>query len=377
MSTITIGKKKKVFYVISLVHKSLAFEWISIRLKEYYDITFVLLNPDNSPLEDFLRKNNNNVIRIAYKNKKKIPLTFCRFLWLLIKARPAIVHTHLFDATLIGLATAWLARIKRRIYTRHNSSYHHLYHPAAVKYDRFTNFLATEIISISQATDEVLVKLENVSPDKIVKIHHGFDLSDFLSIDPQRIKIVKKKWSIPATTPCIGVVARHIEWKGIQYIIPAFESFLKLFPNACLVLANASGPFHEDILALLKNIPKESYVLIPFEEDIAALYRLFDLYVHVPIDGTCEAFGQTYIEALASGVPSVFSLSGIAKEFVCHRENAWVVEFKNSASILEGMEALWRNPELRSHLIENGKQNVFSHFGIESMIARLRHLYDR
>lgn len=371
-----VGNKKRIYYVVSHIHKSLAFEWISVRLKDHYDITFVLLNTANSALEDFLRENNIRVIRLPY-GKKKLPIVFFRLVWILVRERPAVVHAHLFDATFIGLTAAWVARIRRRIYTRHNSTYHHLYHPRAVKYDRWTNFLATEIISISQATDKVLIEQENVSLRKIVKIPHGFDFNDFIFTDPKRVQSVKEKWKIPPSGPRIGVVARHIEWKGIQYIIPAFKEFLKSTPEASLILANASGPHHATILDLLRDIPSKNIILIPFEEDIASLYKSFDIYIHTPIDSTCEAFGQTYVEALASGVPSVFSLSGIAKEFIEHEENAWVVDFKNAEAVQRGMEKLWGDKELRHRLIENGRHAVISRFEIDSMIVRLMQLYDK
>lgn len=376
MNKTIAGSRKRIFYIASHIHKSLAFEWIAVRLKNQCDLTFVLLNPAESELENFLKKNDVRVIRFTY-SKKKLPFVFLRLLWLLIKDRPAIVHTHLFDATLIGLTAAWITRIKKRIYTRHNSTYHHLYHPKAVKYDRWTNFLATEIISISQATDTVLIQQEKVNPSKVVKIPHGFDFNDFNVPSFELVQRVQAKWNIPSVAPRIGIVARHIEWKGIQYIIPAFKEFLKSNPEACLILANATGPYNTVILELLKDVPSKNKILIPFEEDISALYRLMDVYVHAPIDSTCEAFGQTYIEALASGIPSVFSLSGIAKEFIEHKKNAWVVDFKDVAGIRGGMQKLWEDKELSSRLIENGRQTVISRFEISTMITRLMQVYDK
>jgi glycosyltransferase involved in cell wall biosynthesis len=377
MSRTIIGKKRKIYYVISHVHKSLAFEWIAVRLKPYYDLTFVLFNAHDTPLENFLKQNEIRVVRMPYVGKRDIPKTFFNFLWLLIKERPAIVHAHLFDATLIALIAGWLVGIKKRIYTRHNSTYHHLYHPKSVKYDRLTNFLSTHIISISQATDKVLAEMEGVPLQKIEKIHHGFDLSDFLFSDKKRENNVQLRWQIPSSDPRVGVIARHIEWKGIQYIVPAFKKFLQSYPDACLILANASGPYHETILHLLKDIPSRNFVLIPFEEDIAPLYKLFDMYIHTPIDATCEAFGQTYVEALASQVPCIFSLSGVAAEFVEHKKNALVVPFQNSGSIYESMMLLWNEKNLRALLAENGKQAVTSMFDISTMVTKLKELYDR
>jgi len=371
-----MSSKIKVIYVISHVHKSLAFEWTAVRLKDKYDLTFILLNERPSSLEKFLIENEIRTIRIKYRNKGDLPKALIRLVWFFIKERPAVIHAHLFDASLIALIAGKLTGIRRRMYTRHNSTFHHLYFPSAVKYDRLCNYLSTHIVSISQATDETLLKLEHVPVDKVRKIYHGFDLNNFSRVDETRRLAIKAKWKIPDKYPRFGLVARHIEWKGIQYIIPAFKQFLEIHSEACLIMANAYGPYHESIMELLEGLPGDSVILIPFEEDIAALYTWFDVYVHTPTDPLCEAFGQTYVEALAMGIPSIFTLSGIASEFIKDRENAWVVDFKNSEAIEKGMEKLCIDSELRKTIIDNGKQIVFSQFGIDMMMAKLQLLYN-
>ncbi|MGC4022150.1 MAG: glycosyltransferase family 4 protein [Cyclobacteriaceae bacterium] len=367
---------KKVIYIVSQVHKSLAFEWIAEGLKKKYDLYFILLNAAGSPLEDFLSAKGIKVRRINYRGKKDFLTAFIKTFFFLVKSRPNVVHAHLLDAQLIGLSTAKLAGIKNRIYTRHNSNFHHVYHRKGILFDRLSNWLATQIVSISYATDFTLTQLENVKASKIVKIPHGFDMKIFEHVSSERRASIINKWSITDNKPIVGIIARHIEWKGIQYIIPAFKKFLNEYPSATLVLANATGPYHKIILELLESIPRERYILIPFEEDIAALYSVFDLYVHTPIDTVCEAFGQTYIEALAAGVPSVFTLSGIANEFIKHEKNALVVPFKNSDEIYESFLKLWADVSLREKLISNGRHDVISKFELSSMLTALNKLYE-
>jgi glycosyltransferase involved in cell wall biosynthesis len=89
-----------------------------------------------------------------------------------------------------------------------------------------------------------------------------------------------------------------------------------------------------------------------------------------------EAFGQTYIEALISKIPSVFTLSGIAREFVTHQHNAWVVDFKNSDQIVEGIMEIITNKELRERLIRNGETSI-QKFSLDSHILALEKLYSQ
>ncbi len=366
---------KHIVYVVSSVQKSLAFEWVAVRLRKSYHLTFVLLNDGNTALEDFLRQHRVDVVRITFRGKKDYFRAFFTLYRFLRREQPTAVHAHLLDAQVLGLSAALCAGVKKRIYTRHNSNFHQVYHRKGVLYDRISNRLATHVVSVSQATDRTLLSIENVDARKIRRISHGSDLSYFQSAKEENTQLLREKWSIPETYPCIGVIARQIKWKGIQFVIPAFKRLLKDYPGAFLILANASGPDKAAIDEQLAGIPSNSYGLIPFENDVISLYSLFDVYVHVPIDDICEAFGQTYVEALAAGVPSVFTRSGIAAEFIEHGKNAWIVDYKNSDEIYEGIRSLLENERLRLEIAQNGLRSV-QQFEIGAMITKLQQVYD-
>jgi glycosyltransferase involved in cell wall biosynthesis len=370
-------KKIRIVYVISRLQKSLLFEWIAGSLHKDFNITFILLNRDVSSLEQFLVRSGIRVKRIRFSGKLDYPRALLILAAYFLRRRPHVVHAHLLDAQLIGLTAALLTGVKIRVYTRHTSNYHQMYFPKGVKYDRWSNFVATDIVSISQATDEVLMTSEKVRREKITKIHHGFHLSTFRETNDNNIQSLRSRWGIPDNRPCVGVIARHIEWKGVQFIIPAFRQLLKDFPSAILVLANAEGPYHRPLLAQLRELPAASVVLIPFEEDVASLYAVFDLYVHVPIDKTCEAFGQTFIEALAAGIPSVFTKAGVAAEFVEHKRNAWVVDFCNADQIYQGLLILLTDAGLRRSLQIEGRRSVEELFTFEKMMTALKKLYEQ
>ena len=99
-----------------------------------------------------------------------------------------------------------------------------------------------------------------------------------------------------------------------------------------------------------------------------------NIYVHVPIDLHVEAFGQTYVEALAAGVPSVFTLSGIARDFVVHKKNAFVVPPKDEGAIFKGVEYLLTHQDQSASLILEGKSSV-KRFALNEMTERLKKLY--
>ncbi len=369
-------KPIKIVYVISDIDKALAYEWVFENIdKSKFELSFILLNSKSSYLEKYLINANILVKRINYKSKFDLPVSILKMVYFFLVNRPSIVHTHLFDATLCGLIAAKLCAVKKRIYTRHYSTYHHQYFPRAVKWDRLNNWLATDIIAISNTVKNTLINYEFVEEKKIATIYHGFKLEDFFIQNIEMVNGLKLKYNPLLKRPVIGVISRFTELKGIQYIIPAFSKLLSEYPNALLLLFNASGDYQKEIDKLLSELPNESYQKVVFENEITSIYHLFDVFIHVPINESIEAFGQTYIESMASGIPLIATKSGIANEILIDNDNSMVVPYKNSEAIYNAISLLLKDSDLKDRITKNALKTVTEKFEIHSMIGKLETLY--
>jgi len=371
-------KRIKLTYIISNIQKSLAFEWVAENLDHSkYELSFVFLNSEKYPIQEYMEHRNIETHLIFNNGKRSYPFIFLKLFARFLLNRPSIVHCHMFDATLLGLLVSKLLHIKKRIYTRHNATFNREYFPKMVKWDKFNNSLATHVVAISRNVKEVLETLENVPSNKIELIPHGFDLERFRNIPNNDKNRIFKKYNIESNRdyPVVGVISRFLHLKGIQYVIPAFRLLLEKKPNAVLILCNANGPYSNEIEKLLSSLPERSYRKITFEEDIFALYSIFDVFLHVPINEKIEAFGQTYVEALSAGVPSVFTLSGIAVEFIVDEQNALVVDFKDSGQIYSAMIKILNSDKLRDKLIMEGFKSI-KPYNLTTFVNRLHKLYE-
>lgn len=364
--------KKKITYIISDIDGALAFEWTARELSEKYDLLFLLIGKEHSQLEHYLQKIGTRYVVVSDIKYSSFFSRWWRIFSILREEKPAIVHAHLWRALLTGLSTAWILGIKKRIFTRHHGIIHYREFPSGRKWDKICNWLATDIIAISESIKKILIDWDGASARKVHVIHHGFEFKYFERDESLRLQA---KYGIKnENRPIIGVIARYVHWKGIQYIIPAFQKLLEKHSNAHLVLANATGSYSAEIKSMLKQLPRHSYTEIAFENDLSSLYRLFDAYVHTPIEKESESFGQTYVEALLVGVPSVFTISGVAAEFVRHEHNALVVDYRNSNDIVNAVERILHDKKLRDNLVSAGKASV-QHFSLDGMIRKLQSLY--
>jgi glycosyltransferase involved in cell wall biosynthesis len=369
-------RPKEILYIVWAFQAWPFFEWICRELHgRLYNFSFLLMHPGESPLAAPLDALGVAFRQIPFRKRSDLPSAawevyrFCR------ARRFDLVHTHFMNACLAGLPAAALAGIQVRLHTRHHGSPHRCSHrkPWELLFDSFNNRFSTVIVAPCQDVRRRLFD-EGVEEDRVVMIHHGFDLQAFRNVSRERIEALRRKYGIPAGPPIIGSLSRFIRPKGLEYVIEAFRALRRTHPDARLVLANARGPDEGKIHASLARLPADSYAEIPYEPDVFALYRIFDVFTFAPVAPHIEGFGQTYVEALASGVPSIFTKAGAAHELIRHRENAWVVDYENSGQIHEGMKTLLEDADLRAKLIRQGQRSAEA-FDVRRHVAQLDSVY--
>lgn len=370
------GRKLRLLFISAINVRWLHLEWLAREIdRERFDVSFLLItiNGKTPALAETLTAlglpfrtlhcplRAGDILRTIGEIRRH-----CR------RERIDVVHTHIFFASLVGLLGAWLARVPVRINTRHHASMNH--GKPFLWLDRLTNALANRIIVTCEMLRTVLAR-EHARADKVRLVRLGIDLDRFRQVPPEEVLALQRKYNPRGAAPVIGVVARHIEIKGIQYVIPAFRRLLEQYPDAYLVLAYATGAYHDALQELLAPIPPDRYIQIEFEDNVAALYHTFDLFVHAPIGLEEESFGLTYVEALAAGVPSIFTLAGVAPEFLVHRHNAWIVRHRDSDEIYQGLMHLLGDPGLRASLSRAGRESV-EIFGLLGMVRALEDVYE-
>lgn len=369
--------KQKVTYIISDINKVVFFEHTALGLRaQGFDVSFILINCATAHLATFLTTEKFTVHHLQVNRILFSWRQIMQCARILKSIKPNAVHSHMAVANWVGLWAARIANVPMRVFTRHSG--YPLYPTLKeISIDKIQNKLATHIVAITQNVSSLL-HAQKVPAHKITLIHHGFDIERMMHPIPTEVAAIKQKYNPTNNYPVIGVVARWIELKGIQYIIPAFKQLLVDYPNAklCLFNSNDSEGYGAELKKLCATIPANNIQIVAFENNVYDLYQLFDIYVHVPVNERCEAFGQTYIEALAAGIPSVFTLSGIAPEFIIHEKNALVVEFNNSEVIYNAINKILSSPELKTKLVTQGQKDVSEKFSLQGYINKLVTFYN-
>ncbi len=271
--------------------------------------------------------------------------TYQQILHLLKQWKPLIVNTHLPWADRLGLLAAYHANTPIRVWTRHDATTHYTVFPTGRFYHHLFKHLATDVISFSTGMHRLLTEAEGWQPDRVWILHHPIPIHEYQQVHPARILQVHRRYGIPTDpgTFRVGMIARMIAWKDHQTFLDALETIRHEMPNLFVILANAVGPELPRVRRRLTQLAIP-HALIPFEEDSPALYHTFHTIVHIPDSPLAESFGQTYIEALAVGLPMIITLSGIARDLFLHHPppGIHIVRFRTPREVARTLYHLYQ-----------------------------------
>jgi len=186
----------------------------------------------------------------------------------------------------------------------------------------------------------------------------------------------------PETTT-FGLVATYARWKGHGLFIEAAGLLTKARPELPVRFYVVGGPIYEtlgsqvstsELVQQARTAAIDSHFgLVPFQEDIARVYRTLNVVVHASTQP--EPFGRTIIEAMACARPVIVARAGGAAELFEEGVNALGFEPGNAASLAEAMVRMIE-PDVRAGLGRSARQHAEVGFGRARLASQLQRVYE-
>jgi glycosyltransferase involved in cell wall biosynthesis len=183
-------------------------------------------------------------------------------------------------------------------------------------------------------------------------------LQEFLNVGSRRKQ--KEITTEKCNFPIIGVISRITEGKGVEYTASAFCQILEEYPMARLIVVGEPSDSYSRVAKILSAIDQSAYEFRTREENITDFFAEIDIFVHVPVSADYEAFGLVYIEAIASQVPSIFTISGILKELEHPDRYFHTVPYRDSVAIASAIESLVESIDDTARIVPDAWLNQFS-----------------
>jgi glycosyltransferase involved in cell wall biosynthesis len=228
---------------------------------------------------------------------------------------------------------------------------------------------------IAAETDYSRDLLRQRCPDSASKIHRVYN-----GIDLKRFPV---PFLPPANSvPHIVTVGRLVAFKGFEQLIDACAELGRRGVDfVCEIIGD--GPLRENLQEKVNKLSLWSRVTLPGSLSQGAVFEklqaadIFALPSIIDRQGASDVFPTVIMEAMSAARPVVSTqLAGIP-ELVVHEETGLLVRSGDMIALVEALEQLIRNPELRLRYGRAGRMRIEQHFRIEQTIRPLLELLQR
>ena len=298
-------KPIKVLHVLEVEKEAFYFNNLADFTKpEEAEFAYVTFAPEGGFTES-MRRRGFNVYSLTATNKKRLPQA-ARELWrILKKENPDIVHTHVFNPTVIGLMLAkWQKR--KTVLTRHHSDALHLL-PSKLKrsfylkLENLNNRNADHIIAPSKTVRECIVDWEKTPPEKVSLIPYGQTRERFDAITPEVIENKRAELGMNEQLSLV-CVSRLFNRKGHIYLFEAIAPLIKEGLAVKLYLVG-TGDYKENLEKFAKDLGIfDNIEFLGWRDDGLAIIGAADIIVHPSLE---DALSQSLIESLMLQRPIV------------------------------------------------------------------------
>lgn len=231
---------------------------------------------------------------------------------------------------------------------------------------------ADRVVAVSRAVKDELHETEIIADEKVVVIQNGIDLSRFSPPEDGEREKARAEWNIGPNTLVIGAVGRFHGPKGLKFLVEAFQSGLRRFPDRVLVLAG-DGPDAEDLKAQVERLGlTEKVRFLGFQKDPRPLFPGFDIYV---LPSLKEGSPNALLEAMGRRCACVASAVGGVPEALEHEKSGLLVPPGDPGALGDGLALLADDAELRSRYAAAARTRVEEYFDLKKMIRSHEALY--
>jgi glycosyltransferase involved in cell wall biosynthesis len=334
-----------ILYVLSHINKSLQWEWFAEEMKNRgAEQTYIIIDDGilkSSCLHTELLKMGITSYFLQRHSKLSHFTNLAKTISIIRNVKPDIIHTSLPYGNAIGQMAALVTGIKYRISTCENASWANDFKNKGQELiDNFTYKICQKVVTTSDSAREYLKDNFHLTDDKMCSIYHGLKESDYANVSVERIRKLKEKLNINEDDFVIGVIARYEFWKGHKFINKA-ASILKQrnqHRGVKILVFGSKGSYYDTAMKQMSEMNVTDIVHYKgFVDDTVALFRLFNIHLHVPIDKYVENGGINIIEGMISERPQILTRSGYAWQSAEHMKNSYVVDYQNAEAIADAI----------------------------------------
>lgn len=339
-----------------------------------YKTFFGTLNPIDPWLREYMESQGVECFSCDCRMRAEYPLGLFRLARFLRKSSIDILHTHLFEPSVVGLLAGFLARTPLRVVTRHYSDYHTRVNKKwHVRLDQLCTRLSHVVIAVSQHTADHIVETEHAPRQKVHAVLNGIDFCRAKISGSDSTARIRREFAAEDANLLVIVARLHPE-KGHHYLFQALPEVRRGARRPVRLLVAGTGPFDNAYREEVRALGCEDMVsFLGFRKDAPDLIAAADLLI---LPSVAEAFGLVLTEALYLGTPVVATRVGGIPEIVDDGTEGILVPPADSHALAAAIVDLLNDSERRWRMSGAGREKILRKFNFENMVRRYEAIYE-
>lgn len=211
-----------------------------------------------------------------------------------------------------------------------------------------------------------------IAPSKYIQNLAETDVSPIIHL-PNFIEL--RKFHELTSNYNLLFVGRLEKLKGVEFLIQAMHSIIKVFPQATLTIIG-DGSYKTELFNMTKRLQLEEYIqFIGWVEnkDLDTHYEKASIVVVPSV--WVETFGIVILEAMSAGRPVIGTNVGGIPEIIDDEVNGFLVEPQNPEQIAEKVIKLFLDGKLLKELGRSARKKA-EEFSVEKHVEKLEKVYE-
>lgn len=300
------------------------------------------------------------------------------------RARPAIVHTHMAKAGLIGRVAAAIYNLTRDrsgrarvIHTYHGHVLEGYFSAAMtsvfITLERLLARATDRIVAISPAIEHQLrdgFRIGRADQYRVVPL--GFDLSSFAAVDDAARIRARQDLQLSADADVVCTVGRLTAIKQHRLFLETIAKVAAKRPKVVALIAG-DGELRSDLEAYAAELKIADRVrFLGWRRDLANIYAATDVFL---LTSRNEGTPVALIEAMASAVPGVSTDVGGVKDVIISEEVGARVAGGDPDALAAPIVRYLGDRELRRQSGVRARAAVLDRFSLDRLVRDVSTLY--
>jgi glycosyltransferase involved in cell wall biosynthesis len=300
------------------------------------------------------------------------------------RTRPAIVHTHMAKAGLIGRVAAAAYNASRGSSPR--ARVVHTYHghvlegyfsapltKVFITLERVLARLSDAIVAISPAIERELQEDFRIGRrDQYRVVPLGFELAPFAAVDDTARAQARATLAVPGDAEVVTTVGRLTAIKQHRLFLEAIAAAAAARPRLLALIAG-DGELRADLEGYARHLGIADRVrFLGWRRDLAVIYGATDVFM---LTSRNEGTPVALIEAMAAGVPGVSTDVGGVKDVIASDGVGARVRDGDASQLAAALTRYLADADLRRQTGQRARAAVLDRYSLDRLVRDIVSLY--